>query len=193
MCTDKDSVIITFNKHADQVAARLPVDLYSLDKIDTLRAAKPLVGTGTWSVISGDATISNDSIVTNLSAGENKFEWTITNGVCLSKGQFIINVYELTIPEGFSPNGDGINDEFEIRGLNPAYSEVTLRILNSAGTEVFFSSNTDGNSWSNWNGVNSNGTFPEGTYYYLLTIKSKRSNAVISKSGFIILKRYNSQ
>jgi gliding motility-associated-like protein len=193
LCSDKDSVIITFNKRTDLVASRLPVDLYSLDKIDTLRTVKPLVGTGIWSVISGDATISKDSIVSDLSAGENKFEWTITNGVCLSKGQFIIYVYELKIPEGFSPNSDLKNDEFVIEGLDVAYNDVTLRVLNSAGTEVFYSSNLDGNTWSNFDGENSNGTLPEGTYYYLLTIRSKRTNSVLSRSGFIILKRYNSQ
>jgi gliding motility-associated-like protein len=152
-----------------------------------------VIGTGKWSVILGTGTISNDSIVSNLSGGENKFEWTITNGVCISKDQMIIMVHDLLIPEGFSPNDDMINDEFVIQGLDIAYCEVSLRILNSAGTEVFFTSNTDGNTLTKWNGENGNGILPEGTYYYLLTIKSTRNGTVYKKSGFIILKRYNTQ
>jgi gliding motility-associated-like protein len=193
LCTDKDSVVITFNKRTGLVDAGPDRDLYSFDNIDTLKALKPLVGNGLWAVISGGATITNDSIVTNLTPGENKFEWTVTNGVCVSKDQAIINVFELKIPEGFSPNSDLINDEFLIQGLDLAYNEVTLRILNSAGTEVFFTSNENGNTWTNWNGEGSSGTLPEGTYYYLMTIKSKRNSTTLSKSGFIILKRYNSQ
>ena len=191
-CADSAFLTISFYKRTGLVNAGPDEYLYSFDKVDTLRALKPLVGTGLWSVISGTGTISNDSIVSNLSDGANKFEWTVINGACISKDQVVITVYDLIIPEGFSPNNDLINDEFVIQGLDIAYNEVSLRILNSAGTEVFFTSNANG-TWSNWKGENENGALPEGTYYYLLTIKSKRTNTVFNKSGFIILKRYNSQ
>jgi gliding motility-associated-like protein len=192
VCTDKDSVVITFNQRTQPINPGPPKELYSLDKIDTLMALNPLVGTAVWSVISGGATISKDSIVSGLSAGENKFEWKITNGACESKGQYIINVSELKIPQGFSPNGDNINDEFIIQGLDTVYAEASLRILNSAGTEVFYTTNANGNTWSSWKGENGNGILPEGTYYYLLVIKSKRNTNIMSRSGFIILKRINS-
>jgi gliding motility-associated-like protein len=191
LCTDKDSVIITFNKRIGLINAGPDKDLYSLDKIDTLHALKPLTGTGIWNVTSGGGTITNDSIVTKLTLGSNEFEWTVTNGVCVSKDKTVIYVYELKIPQGFSPNGDGINEEFVIQGLNPDYNEATLRILNSAGTEVFFTTNTNGSTWTNWKGENGNGIMPEGTYYYLLVIKSKKNNNILSTSGFIILKRIN--
>jgi gliding motility-associated-like protein len=185
--------VIRFDKPTDVLSPMLQKELYTLDKFDTLRAAKPIVGMGKWTILSGGSTQVNDSIVSNLGLGENKFMWKITNGLCNSSVEYIINVSELKIPEGFSPNSDQINDEFEIEGLDLTYNEVSLRVLNSAGTEVFYSSNTDGNTWTNFKGENSNGTLPEGTYYYLLTIKSKRSSAVLNRSGFIILKRYNSQ
>ncbi len=192
-CSSTDSVEITFYKRTGTADAGPDKDLYTFDLVDTLHAVKPLIGTGTWSVISGSAVIINDSIATSLAHGQNIFEWKIVNGLCQSTDEMVINVYELKIPEGFSPNFDGVNDEFEIQGLNINYSECTLRIINSAGTEVFFTSNVNGNTWKNWNGENGNGPLPEGTYYYLLTIKSKRNDTVFRKSGFIILKRYNSQ
>jgi gliding motility-associated-like protein len=189
-CVDKDSVMITFDRRPKIVDAGPDRDLYSFENVDTLRAAKPDVGTGIWSVISGSSNITNDTITNNLSPGENEFEWTVTNGLCVSADRMIISSYELIIPEGFSPNDDGINDEFYIKDLDMNYNEVSLKILNSAGTEVFFTSNIGGGIWTNWKGQNSKGFLPEGTYYYLLNIKSKRTNGIVSKSGFIILKRY---
>ncbi|MBP8959895.1 MAG: gliding motility-associated C-terminal domain-containing protein [Bacteroidales bacterium] len=192
-CSSTDSVEITFYKRTSIADAGPDKDLYTFDLVDTLHALKPLVGTGTWNVISGGAVIINDSIVTRLGYGQNIFEWKVVNGLCQSADEMVINVHELKIPEGFSPNSDGINDEFEIQGLDLNYSECTLRIINSAGTEVFFTSNVNGNSWKNWNGENGKGPLPEGTYYYLLTVRSKRNDTMYRQSGFIILKRYNSQ
>jgi gliding motility-associated-like protein len=190
LCTDKDSVQITFDKRTTLITGLKMKELFSLDKWDTLKVAKPLVGTGVWSVITGGSTILNDTIVKDLAVGLNIFEWKVTNGKCESQGLDTINVAEVKIPEGFSPNGDTKNDEFEIKGFDPTYCEATLRILNSAGTEVFYTTNSENKTWSNFKGENSrNETLPEGTYYYLLTIKSKRSSTVNSWSGFIILKR----
>lgn len=190
-CTDKDSVEITFYKRTGQANAGPDKDLYSFEKVDTLHAAKPLVGTGTWSVLSGTAQIINDSIVINLSPGVNRFEWKVVNGLCESKDEMVINVHELVVPEGFSPNGDGINDEFVILGLDLNYNECSLRVLNSAGSEVFFTTNANGRTWEHWNGESGGNPLPEGTYYYMLTIKSKRTDSSFRKSGFVVLKRYN--
>ncbi|HRT90369.1 MAG TPA: gliding motility-associated C-terminal domain-containing protein, partial [Bacteroidales bacterium] len=190
-CKSKDSVDITFYKRTGIVNAGPDRDLYTFDYVDTLHAAKPLVGTGSWSVLGGGAVIVNDSIATQLSPGQNRFEWKVVNGSCESKDEIIINVYGLIVPEGFSPNGDGINDEFVIQGLDLNFNECTLNILNSAGSEVYRTTNTGGKTWQNWNGESNGKTVPEGTYYYLLTIKSLRNGTIFRKSGFILLKRYN--
>ena len=66
-----------------------------------------------------------------------------------------------------------------------------LSVVNSAGAEVFVTSNRSGQRWTDWDGTNSKGfDLPEGTYYYLLKITSTGNNQVFKKSGFIILKRY---
>ena len=191
-CKDSASVTVKFYKRTGLADAGPDRDLYSFDNVDTLHGVKPLTGTGVWLPISGGGKISKDSIVSHLSEGENRFEWTVTNGACISKDQVIITVRELKIPEGFSPNNDTHNDEFVIQGLDIAYNDVSLRIVNSAGTEVFFTSNINNDNWTNWKGESENGILPEGTYYYLLTVKSKRTNTVFKKGGFIILKRFNS-
>ncbi len=54
-----------------------------------LAAVAPLVGTGTWSVVSGSGSFSPDvntanATVSGLSVGLNEFQWEVSNGVCPS-------------------------------------------------------------------------------------------------------------
>ncbi|NLN29647.1 MAG: hypothetical protein GX158_00170, partial [Bacteroidales bacterium] len=94
------------------------------------------------------------------------------------------------IPGGISPNGDNINDSLVINGLDLVNQTAELIIINGAGTQVFTTSNINGQRWRNWDGRNSNGAeLPEGTYYYMLRVISPRAGNVVSKSGFIILRR----
>jgi gliding motility-associated-like protein len=96
------------------------------------------------------------------------------------------------VPEGFSPNGDGVNDTFIIEGLDQDDYFIELNIVNGAGTDVFSTSNKS--EWEDWNGKNSKGLdLPEGTYYYLLKLTPKNpldGTTTQKKKGFIVLKRY---
>src|SRR6185436_11910572 len=63
----------------------------------TLAGNTPVVGTGTWSLVSGTATITNPSsptsTVTALTAGSYTLKWTISNGSCTpSSDNMIITV-----------------------------------------------------------------------------------------------------
>ena len=48
-----------------------------------------------------------------------------------------LNPVGLLIPEGFSPNGDAINDTFEIPGLGYLFPNFELEIFNRYGNKVF--------------------------------------------------------
>ncbi len=72
------------------------------------------------------------------------------------------------IPEGFSPNDDGINDLFVIRGVDQ-YPNNTIIIFNRWGNEVY-----NAKSYKNtWNGKSSSNltvggdALPVGTYFYV--------------------------
>ncbi|NTD97538.1 tandem-95 repeat protein [Agrobacterium tumefaciens] len=91
-----------------------------------------------------------------------------------------VNFTEIKIPNLFTPNGDGINDAFEIIGLNQ-YQSNELQIVNRWGNEVF---HTKGYQ-NNWTGEGLN----EGTYYYLLRVKKPGSNEAEVFKGYITLVR----
>jgi len=172
--------------------------LYSFDYIIQMTADPVFAGgTGNWSLTEGSGTIEDESSpstrITDLSKGLNRFQWSVTKGACTLKDQVDVNVYDLIIPEGFSPNNDpdGYNNTFKIKGLDLPNQEAELTIVNGAGNEVYRTSNRNGAEWQEWDGKNARGTdLPEGTYYYLLKIRSKGNNLVFKKSGFIVLKRY---
>ena len=77
----------------------------------------------------------------------------------------------LTIPEGISPNDDGMNDVLLIPCIED-YSDNTLKIFNRYGTQVY-----EANNYLNtWNGIanmghlKSSALLPVGTYFYVLEI-----------------------
>ena len=75
----------------------------------------------------------------------------------------------LIIPDGFSPNGDGINDTFEIRDIEYLFPNFSLEIYNRYGN-VLFKGNS---SKPAWDGKNSNSSFingdaPTGVYFYII-------------------------
>ncbi len=89
------------------------------------------------------------------------------------------------IPDGFTPNGDGKNDFFVIKGLNHNV-ENTLTIYNRWGNKVYSKHNYD-NSWQgypNVSGVMGTEKLPQGTYYYILEFNG---GDVKAKNGFIVL------
>jgi gliding motility-associated-like protein len=81
-----------------------------------------------------------------------------------------IELTELNIPNAFSPDGDGINDTWEIQGLDPNDNYV-LTVFNRWQNVVFKTSQYQ-NDWSGTsegNGlISSNSKLPDGTYFYLI-------------------------
>jgi gliding motility-associated-like protein len=190
ICSGEDSVDITFYQDPGKANAGPPQHLFSPVGTDTLHAVKPAFGDGKWSVVSGGATFINDTVVSHLSAGNNVFLWTVTNGNCSSSDQMSIDFQDIKRPTAFSPNGDKWNNEFEIVGLDTVNYEVTIKILNSAGSQVYHSDNLNGNEYKQWNGENEKGPLPDGTYYYVLSVVLKSDHSVkFYYQGFILVKR----
>ncbi len=93
------------------------------------------------------------------------------------------------VPSGFSPNGDGKNDEFKIRGIEN-YPNNKLEIYNRWGNLVFEQAPYD-NTWrgdvKNSNAyIIGDGILPSGTYFYLLDFGVPGSKQL---SGYIVIRK----
>lgn len=70
------------------------------------------------------------------------------------------------VPQGFSPNGDGINDRFEVIGITD-YPQSSLVLMNRWGSQVYAKAPYD----NSFNGLSDQGKeLPDGTYFYVLKL-----------------------
>ncbi len=95
----------------------------------------------------------------------------------------------LFIPDGFSPNGDGLNEEFYIKNIEDLYPNFSLEIYNRYGSIVYKgdinSSRFDGKS--NQFTINGKEILPTGVYFYILNFND--SNNTKPKQGRLYLSR----
>ena len=126
----------------------------------------------------GDAVPNDDGTVTYTPrakvSGHDQFVYEVCDAVgnC-SSAAVTIDIYDspITLPEGFSPNGDGKNDLLNFEGLDK-YGPSQLTIFTRAGTVVYKTDNYD----NKWGGATQKGTInsqdlvPLGTYYYILRL-----------------------
>lgn len=91
-------------------------------------------------------------------------------GGCESTDTVLVKVLNLpSIPNTFTPNGDGINDKWEIKYLD-SYRDCTVDVFNRFGQHVYHSVGYN----SAWNGTFNGNPLPFGTYYYVINPKMGR-------------------
>lgn len=115
-------------------------------------------------------TIKNTATVSALETDPNQVNNTATDSKPIAG---------IIIPNVFTPNGDGLNDTFEIPGLE-LYQANELTIVNRWGGTVY-----DKKSYKNdWAATGLN----EGTYFYLLKVKTAADKWEIYKGYITILR-----
>jgi gliding motility-associated-like protein len=82
---------------------------------------------------------------------------------------------------GFSPNNDGINDEFTIACASN-YPNNKFRVFNRWGTEVFNATSFTGR----WDALYRSNPLPDGTYYFIFEFNN---NILSPQTGFIVIQR----
>ncbi|MBC8035247.1 MAG: gliding motility-associated C-terminal domain-containing protein [Chitinophagaceae bacterium] len=91
-------------------------------------------------------------------------------GCTAATDEVFVRVYKkLTIPNAFSPNSDGINDNWQIINLD-TYPDSRIVVFNRYGQQVYAAAGYSGA----WNGSNNGKPLPAGTYYYIIDLKISR-------------------
>jgi gliding motility-associated-like protein len=119
--------------------------------------------------------LDKDDILTPIASPELDITYTLTVTSalgCVVVDQVFVKVLQnIDAPNSFTPNGDGINDVWNIKYLD-SYPNTSVEIFNRNGERVFFSRGYavpfDGNY--------RNQALPVGTYYYIITPNSGRKS-----------------
>jgi gliding motility-associated-like protein len=121
-----------------------------------------------WTPAAGlsDAGILNPVLVAN-----NDASYTLTatgNGNCTASDILSVKILKpVTIPNAFSPNGDGVNDTWQLDNLKD-YPGATVQVFNRYG-QIIFSTGSYANPWD---GTIKGKPLPVATYYYIIDLKN---------------------
>ncbi len=188
-CTNKDSVNVGLYIQAINDTVQTNVNEQVI--INVVRNDKPvsLLNPSSISIVTpplhGIAEVAADSLILYLPEdsyiGQDEFVYAICDyfkNCDQAKVLVLINDIPFLIPEAFSPNGDGINDKFEIKGLSK-YKTVEIEIFNRWGNVVYQSKNYGDSNGKDgyWDGTakGSSGPVPSGTYYYILKMNGNEN------------------
>lgn len=141
-------------------------------------------------VSTGGAAISNSSLLTNIT-----YYVALVDQVTGCESSMRLEVIpdltacgKLIIPDGFSPNGDGTNDTFDVDNLVILYPNFEMEIYNRNGNIVYKgnanSPRFDGTS--NQSRIVSKGDLPVGVYFYIFNFNDGENK---SEQGSLYLSR----
>jgi gliding motility-associated-like protein len=192
-CTAKDSVNVGLYIQAVNDTATTKVNESVIINVVKNDIPQKSLNPSSISIVTpplhGIASVAADSLILYMPEdsyiGEDGFVYAICDyfkNCDQAKVLVLINDVPLFIPEAFSPNGDGINDKFEIKGLFK-YQKVEIEIFNRSGNRVYQSANYGEGKGKDgfWDGTIKqglrigSGPVPTGTYFYVLKLNGKQS------------------
>lgn len=134
-----------------------------------------------WSPATG---LSSTSIPNPLASPQKTttYQLSVTASTgCQSSAQITVTVLEpVVIPNTFTPNGDGINDTWNIAYLSD-YNHCTVDVFTRYGQQIFHSNGYP----VAWDGTYGGKNLPTGTYYYVIDLE----NDTAKLSGFVAIIR----
>jgi gliding motility-associated-like protein len=163
-CTLTKTIRVTVNSQVN-VNAGQDVSIISGETVQ-LNATVTGANTYLWTSVPADATLSSTSILnpTATPTATTTYTLTATNAAgCNATDDITVTVipYCIKVKNAFSPNGDGINDNWQVYDQYDCLSKVIVTVFNRYGNRVY--QNRDYRN--NWNGTYNGKPVPDGTYY----------------------------
>jgi gliding motility-associated-like protein len=137
------------------------------------------ITTYSWTPTTGlnDAAIANP-VASPTVTTQYTLQVTTTDG-CQGSGSITVDVFkQIVVPNTFTPNGDGINDTWDIKGLD-YFPGSTVEVYNRAGALIFHSNGYP----VPWDGKFQGKMLPVDTYYYIIDPKNGKPKL----SGYIAI------
>jgi gliding motility-associated-like protein len=182
-CESRDTVKITVNQLPKIVASS------DKDKIDCTDPLLHLYASGGISYKWAPFDILNNPSIANPVATlkDTTIFYVVGTDIngCTNTDSLTINLSNnkiLFIPNAFSPNGDGLNDEF-LPKYNCDLDYIVFSVYNRFGQRIF----TTGNKFVGWKGLQDGKDADTGTYFWIITGKDN-SGKVIRKGDVTLIR-----
>ncbi|MCF6307645.1 MAG: gliding motility-associated C-terminal domain-containing protein [Flavobacteriaceae bacterium] len=176
ICIDTDEITVSERG----LTAHIGPDIITCpDQSQTLTATSGGFGELTYKWFFDDVEIIGETSDTlNLPLGneeevsEGTYMVEISTGICSQTAELDVTYYNengCVITQGVSPNGDGYNDNMDLRFLADRSGIANFQVFNRLGLLVYNKSNYR----RNWGGqTNDDKKLPVGTYYYVIDFQN---------------------
>ncbi|AWH83880.1 hypothetical protein HYN59_01550 [Flavobacterium album] len=173
-CVSSREITVTQNTNAFAVA--LEAGCRDTEYVIAITNLSEMPGASfLWTGPGGYSHTGEEAVITDGASGEYFVEVTNAEG-CSQNASIVVDNTSCFIPRGISPNGDGLNDSFDLSNLDIKHIEI----FNRYGLQVY---EKDGYI-SEWHGQSHRGHLPTGVYYYVLTLSAGKQ-----VTGWVYLQR----
>ena len=143
-----------------------------------------------WSPASG---LSNDTIRNPLASPTKTTNYqldVVSSEGCTATERVIVKVFtKFSVPNAFTPNGDGKNDVFYILGGLAGATVENFSVFDRWGERVFQANNvTPGDPSFGWNGYFRGQPALAATYVYIITVKLENNNTEVYRGSVILIR-----
>jgi len=186
-CTLTKRIRVTVNSQV-RVNAGQDVSIISGESAQ-LNASVTGAGNYLWTSAPNDALLTSTTILNPIATPTvtTTYTLTATNAVgCNASDDIIVTVipYCIKVKNAFSPNGDGINDNWQVYDQYDCLSKVIVTIFNRYGNKVY-----ENKDYRNtWDGTYNGKALPDGTYYAVVEFVLINGKKITKKSDVTLLR-----
>ncbi|WP_157486590.1 Calx-beta domain-containing protein [Maribacter forsetii] len=193
-----EQIIFVLQPQLQEITINICIEEEPIDLLNYL--PEGFDSNGTFMILEGDVVLEGNYFdPMDHEPGEYKIAYSSTEGTCKYYVDFTVIVDTECVPCGrgdieiskaVTANGDGVNDFFEITGVEYCAFSFDVIIFNRWGTKI-----AEVKDYQNdWGGESPNGSFgksgmlPTGTYYYIITATDKNTGTILEPfNGYIYL------
>ena len=171
----KDTTTLSF-----EVYPSIDVDIvFPSDSIVKFGAPITVSTSSTYDTVEWDETVVSSSY--EISDAGNYSVYVVDANGCSAEKTFAVKKFDASVnlPNVITPNGDDINETWDISPVIEAYGVCSVNIYDKTGNLVYESASYD----NLWSGTFGGGVLPSGVYYYSITA----NNGDYSTNGSINL------
>lgn len=180
--SEPQTVEVSESELANFTLDNIVIDDVSENNTIRIRTDNLGIGSYEFAIDSPNGNFQNTTFFQNITPGLHTLYIRDRGGCGTASFQFSV----LDYPSFFTPNGDGINDEWHLKGIDAGfYSTSEIRIYNRYGVLV---ATLDASS-GGWNGISKGWRLPSNDYWFSVRLTDNNGLTVERKGHFSLLRR----